>query len=140
MSYVALLGGYALKHRKTSIGHVFTNEISNVHHLSHGQGVSSTLYAVTRYVALACPEALEIVGRAIGVDTADKENLGKTVVAKFDEMLLDIGIKTLKEYGIDKEFVDDSMTKMETDGRWKAVPYHPDWDACRQALYEAVEI
>lgn len=143
MSWVALLGGYALKHRKTSLGHVFTNEISNTFHLPHGNGVSATLYAVTRYIALGCPKAARIVARAIDIpcpEGADMNEVGRQIVEKFDAMLKGIGIKTLSELGIDEVFIDKSLVTMKTDGRWKVVPYHPDWEVSRKALLDALKL
>lgn len=143
MSYAALLGGYTISNRKTTYGHLFATEVSDIYHYPHSVGVSLALSSVIRYNAKANPETNRIVARAIGVDCPDNANMvevGEKIVQAIDQFQKNLGLKTMRELGIDKPFLDASVEKMKVNDKWKVVPVQPDWEIVRQSLYEAYEL
>lgn len=143
MSYAALLGGYSISNRKTTYGHLFANQISNTYHYPHNVGVSLALSSVVRYNAKANPEANRIIGRAVGIsfdDDADMVLVGQKIVEATDKLQKQVGMKTMKELNVTKEFLDESIEKMANDDKWKIVPAVPDWKLVKETLYEAYEL
>jgi alcohol dehydrogenase len=143
MSYAALLGGYTISNRKTTYGHLFASEVSNKYHFPHNIGVSLALSSVVRYNAKANPETNRIVARAIGIDcpkNADMTKVGQEIVVVTDHLQKTVGMKTMKELGLDKAFLDETIPNMAKNDKWKVVPAQPDWELVRESLYEAFEI
>ena len=143
MSYAALLGGYTISNRKTTYGHLFANQVSDTYHYPHNVGVSVALSSVVRYNAKANPETNRIVARAIGIDcpdNADMAEVGKKIIQATDQLQKAVGMKTMKELGLDQKFLDTSIENMKKNDKWKIVPAQPDWDIVKQSLYEAFNL
>jgi alcohol dehydrogenase class IV len=143
MSYAAMVGGYILKLRRCSWAHAFANKVSDRYHLPHGVGCSLGLYGLVRYNVTENPEANRIIARSFGVDCpegADMVEVGKKLVKATDDLQKRVGMKTMKEAGLDKGFIDDAIDKIKNDGKWKLVPNVPNFEVMAKSIYEAFEM
>ena len=142
MSYAALLGGYTIANRKTTYGHLFANQVSNVYHYPHNVGVSMALSSVVRYIAKVCPETTRLMARALEIpcpENGSTAEAGTKIVEATDRLQKSIGMKTMRELGLTKEFLDASIENMRKDDKWKVVPAQPNWDVVRETLYDAFD-
>lgn len=143
MSWAALMGGYTIANRKTTYGHLFANQVSDTFHYPHSVGVSMALSSVVRYIARANPDATRLIARALDIpcpENGDTTEVGAQIVQRTDALQKLIGMKTMKENGLTKEFIASTIEKMKNDSKWKVVPVQPDWDLVLETLYEAYEL
>ena len=140
MLWAATLSGYVLNMRKTHLGHAVANQISDAYHLPHGVGTGCGLAVQARYNALKSPEIIKVWAPLFGVDCpddADMKVVGAEVVKAIDDFQKEIGLHTMKELGISKDFCDLAADNIAKDKKWLVVPNPPDFDAVRTALHES---
>jgi alcohol dehydrogenase class IV len=140
MSYASMLGGYAIKLRKTTFGHALAQPIGNTYHFPHGVCCSVGMAAVVRYNVTGDPGSTRLLAGCCGVDCpgdADMIKVGNEVVKKFDALQKAVGMKNMKELGIPEDFVDYMADMVSKDEKWKVVPNPPDFDLMRKVLRES---
>lgn len=142
MSYAAELAGWAIKMRKTTFGHALGHRFANRYHWPHGVCCGLCLPAVARYNVTGNPYTTRILAKCIGIDCpddADMVEVGKQVVAKFDELYKRVGMKTIKEMGVEESFLDEIAEDIRRDTKWTVVPNPPDFDLVRKVLHESYD-
>lgn len=140
MCWAAMLSGYAITLRKTSSGHAIANQLSDAYGLAHGIGVGCGMAALVRYNVEGDPEATRLWAPYFGVDCpegADMRRVGLEVVKKLDELQKAIGMKSMKQLGIPKEFCDTIADNVAKDKKWAIVPNPPDFELLRRCLHDS---
>lgn len=142
MCFAAMLGGYAIKLRKTTFGHAIGHRFADRYHWPHGFNCSLGLAALVRYNVTGDPESTRILAECCGVDCppdADMTEVGKKVVEKFDALLKGVGMKNMKELGVEEEFCDFIKEDVSKDTKWTIVPNPPDFELMGKALHESYD-
>lgn len=139
MSFAALLGGYCLKLRRLNFGHSIANQFSDRYHWPHGVGAGLGLAVIVRYGAKYIPEMTIKLAKALNMevpDNGDLTELGEKVVEAFDNLLKTVGMKNMKELGVEEEFIETMTEQIKGDTKWKVTPA-PDFDKMKSAIYES---
>ncbi len=142
MSYAAMLGGYAIKLRKTTFGHAIGHRFANRYHWPHGFNCSLGLAALVRYNVTGDPDSTKLLAECCGVacpEGADMVEVGKQVVEKFDALQKAVGMKSMKEMGVEESFCDFIADDVSKDTKWTIVPNPPDFELMRKALHESYD-
>lgn len=142
MSYAAMLGGYAITLRKTTFGHAIANQLSDKYHFPHGIGVSCGIAAVARYNVTGDPASTKLWAPAMGIacpENADLEQVGRQVVEKLDAMQKHIGLKNMKELGVEESFLDVIVDNVAADKKWAIVPNPPKFELVREVLKKSYD-
>lgn len=140
MLEAAFYSGYVLSMRKTSIGHALANQISDAFHLPHGVGVGCGLAVQARYNVKGAPEITKVWAPLFGVDCpdgADLEAVGLEIVRRIDALEHEIGLKSMKQLGIPKDFCSIAADRISQDTKWKIVPNPPDFELMRECIFDA---
>lgn len=141
MSYAALLGGYCMRVRKLTFGHSMANQFSDKYHLPHGICAGLGLAAVVRYGVQNIPSFTRQLACALGIavpENGDLKEVGAQIVKKYDELLKSLGMKSMKEHGMEKEFIETMVENIKGDTKWKIMT-PPDFDLMKQAMYDAYD-
>ncbi len=143
MSWAAVLGGYAITLRKTSIGHAVSNQISDTFHTHHGEGASCGMTVQAMYNITGAPEITKVWAPLFGVDCpegADLEEVGRKVFGEVLSLQKDIGLKNMKELGVPREFCDTATDNISKDSKWAIVPNPPNFELVGKCLFECWDI
>lgn len=142
MSFASMMSGYAVWGRRTTFGHALANQLSDHYHIPHGLGVAAGLAAVVRYNVTGDPASTRRLAECCGIDCpegADMVEVGRKVVAKFDELQKTCGTKNLKELGIPREFIDVASDNISKDTKWKIIPNPPNFELMRKCIHESYD-
>ncbi len=142
MSLAAMLGGQAITLRKTSIGHAVANQLSDNYHFPHGVGCSVGIDVQARYNVLGDPDTTRIWAECMGIPCdadADMTAVGNIVVEKVEELLKRVGLKNMKELGVEESFCDVIADNVAKDKKWAIVPNPPDFDLLRKVIKESYD-
>ena len=142
LAYAGLLTGYAFADKGTHIGHSIADKISNKYHYNHGLGCAMGLMAAIRYGAYKCPEQLRRIARALELPAANDPNdlvLGQAVVAAYVALRRQLGLKSIREAGVEPEYIDFIIKTTPEDVRFKNKPWQPDYALAAQALWAEYE-
>jgi len=141
MSYAALLGGYCLRLRKLTYGHSMANQLSNRCHWPHGLGASIGLAAVVRYGTKSIPEFTRLTAQALGYGNPSDDELpamGEKIVEAYDKLQKSVGMKSLRERGIEKKFIEKMTEEIKKDTKWR-VSTPPDFQLMKQSMYDSYD-
>jgi len=99
MTRANILAGMAMYNADCAADHAFGETLGPLYRVPHGAAVALFLPAVVRYNSLAVPEAIAVVGQALGLD----EPSGPRVEAYLAELNSRLNVPTLEHWGVKEE-------------------------------------
>lgn len=114
MSYACLLAGYAFSNKGTHLGHTVADALSSAYHYPHGVGCCAGTPATIRYAARKCPEKLAELAGVIGL----KDDSPEAVLKAYQDLIKRIGMKSLKELGVEQTVIDQLAKDLSTSPRY----------------------
>lgn len=142
MSYIAALGGYTVWLRKSTFGHAIANQLSNAFHIPHGVGCGIGLAAVMRYNITGDYAATRLLAPCFGIDCpedANMEEVGQKVFEKFDALLKELELPSMKKLGIPESFIAEAAAGIRSDTKWAIVPNPPDFDLMEKCMHDSYD-
>ena len=100
--------GMAMCDGVAHLGHDIAHAVGQEFHIDHGTACAIGLPESIAYVAEAAPETVKQIGLAMGLRFAEDvtpEDLGQVVADAIRNFMRKIGIKSLKDFGCDKDDV-----------------------------------
>jgi len=105
MAMAANFGGLAFTCPLVHVGHALADAMSVHLHTPHGYNCALALPEAMCVIAPGSPDRIRTIAKAIGLSLTGKESpeeLGKMVADAIRGLMRKVGIKTLKEMGIDR--------------------------------------
>ena len=106
MAMASNFGGIAFASPLVHVGHALADAMSVHLHTPHGYNCAMALPEAMRVIAPASPDRIRTIALAMGLTLTGKETpveLGKMVADAIRGLMRKVGIKTLKEMGVERE-------------------------------------
>jgi alcohol dehydrogenase class IV len=138
MSLAANLGGMAISACGCQIGHSFAQTFGAINHIPHGLGCAWGLPGVMVYTAKYGERSnLETVAEAMDVpfsEDTDTMELAESLAEKVKELMRELSIKSVKDYGYTLEDCLDSAVLFAHDGAFGNSPGNPGMDEIKEYI------
>lgn len=139
LSFACMTAGYAFADKGTHIGHAIADRISNKFHWAHGMGCALGLMVAVRYAIKAYPNKIRRIAGAIGLPVnadMNDDTVGGMVLEAYRSLQTTIGLKSMKQMGIDEDLIEFIISDLPNDRRFKNNPYAPDYKTVATAILE----
>ena len=137
LAYACMIAGYAFADKGTYLGHAVADRISNRFHYSHGVGCALGLPVALRYAIKAHPEKVRRISAAIGLNPdLPHGELAQSLLDAYRTLQRRIGLKSMKEMGLDQQFISFVASDLHHDVRFQNNPYAPNYSLAKEALFE----
>lgn len=101
----ASLGGWMLACASAHVGHSMAHVLGAHYHIPHGKACAYSLPATIRFIASACPEKIQRVGRILGTSFSGSEShkqIGKTTAQAYLDFCGRLGLAPLTLQNLDE--------------------------------------
>jgi len=137
------LAGIAFAEMSVHIGHCFAHEVGLTFELNHGSCCALATPETIRYVAEAKPQEILDIAKAMNIaipEGVSAKEAGDILAAGLRELMRKLGVKSLKEMGVDREKL-ISIAKDAIDHNWFHVmcPGDVSYDQMAQYLADAYD-
>jgi alcohol dehydrogenase class IV len=108
LSLAANFAGLAFSNADNHVGHMLADALSLAFHTPHGVNCALATPATFTYLSTILPDKLRLIGKAMGIafnDGASDEEAGEQIADAFRALMREVGIKSLKARGFDRDTV-----------------------------------
>ncbi len=105
------MAGIAFNRSNVHMGHAIAHAVGAVAHIHHGAACALALPFVLQTQAEAIPDCVRKIGQMMGFEMPqDNEGLGSAVASGMARFCGNLGVKSLKEYGVTAGNLDDIVS------------------------------
>lgn len=105
------MAGIAFNRSNVHMGHAIAHAAGAVAHIHHGAACALALPFVLQTQAEAIPDRIRKIGQMMGFEMPqDDERLGSAAASAMADFCSKLGVKSLKEYGVAAENLDDIVS------------------------------
>jgi alcohol dehydrogenase class IV len=117
MALGSMLAGAAFSNASVALVHGMSRPIGALFHVPHGISNAMLLPGVLEFTKNEAADRLAVIGRVIAPELADRSNeeLADVVIQEIKQLCLDLNIPNMKNYGVNEEKFQVSLSKMAYD-------------------------